>query len=47
MKLKMSKPKRIHKTYKKSIFSKMKVKPVNLLLFMAIVCFIFVVFFLK
>gem|GEM_PF-564691 len=43
----MSKPKRIHKTYKKSLFSKMKIKPVNLLLFMAIACFIFVLVFLN
>ncbi len=43
---KMSKPKRIHKTYKKSVFSKMKVKPVNILLFMAIACFIFFLVFI-
>lgn len=43
----MSKPKRIHKTYKKSVISKMKIKPINLLLFIAIVCFIIVLVFFK
>lgn len=43
----MSKPKRIHKTYKKSVFSKMKIKPINLLLFIAIVCFSIVLVFFK
>lgn len=43
----MSKPKRIHKTYKKSMFNKMKVKPINILLFMAITSFIFALIFLK
>ena len=42
----MSKPKRIHKTYKKSLFEKVNIKLVDILLFVAIICFIFSVIYL-
>ncbi|VDH17477.1 Uncharacterised protein [Algoriella xinjiangensis] len=42
----MSKAKRIHKTYKKSLFEMKRIKLVDLLLFVATVCFIFSLIYL-
>ena len=42
----MSKPKRIHKTYKKSLFEINRIKLVDLLLFVATICFIFSLIYL-
>ena len=42
----MSKAKRIHKTYKKSLFEIKRIKLVNLLLFFTVICFIFSLIYL-
>ena len=42
----MSKSKRIHKTYKKSLFEMKRIKLVDLLLLVATVCFIFSLIYL-